>query len=233
MVLAGGRGSRLGGVDKAGIELGGERLVDRAVGAARAAGAELAVVAGPDSARVPGALLVREDPPFTGPLAALAAALPSVRADWLLLLSCDLVHPERVCAALLAEAAVLGKPGEAEMGDGILLRDENGRAQWLAGLYRTAALREGLRRLRGGPEHAPLRLVFGELRLREVEAPPSASDDIDAPEDLARARAAEPAPLPGASPPGAAPPGSGPPGSGPPTAAAANVSIPADSEEHA
>ena len=51
VVLAGGRGSRLGGVDKAGIVLNGERLVDRAVAAARANGAERVVIVGPGSAR--------------------------------------------------------------------------------------------------------------------------------------------------------------------------------------
>ncbi|MBL3686491.1 hypothetical protein D3248_05930 [Leucobacter zeae] len=184
IVLAGGRGSRLGGVDKAAVELGGARLVDRAVAAARAAGAAHVVVVGPESARAIGTTVVREDPPFAGPLAALAAALPVVEAPRLLLLSCDLVDPALACRALLEADAV----GRGEW-DGRILVDPAGRMQWLAGLYRTEALRSGIAGCAGGVRDAPLRRLFVGLDLLAVAAPESATADIDDPEDLARARA--------------------------------------------
>ncbi|WP_449282092.1 NTP transferase domain-containing protein [Leucobacter sp.] len=186
VVLAGGRGSRLGGRDKAVIALGGERLVDRAVVSARAAGAGCVVVVGPAHTGSEGVLVVREDPPFAGPLAALAAALPHLRADWLLLLSCDLVRPDAVCALLAAQLPG-SEDGPAADIDGIVLRDGSGRDQWLAGAYRLGALRAGLEGLGGDPAGAPLRALLGGLRLRRVDAPDDTTADIDEPADLERA----------------------------------------------
>lgn len=183
VVLAGGRGSRLGGVDKATITLQGSRLVDRAVDAARAAGAAQLIVVGPDHAGGEGVTVVREDPPFTGPLAALAAALPLVRAEWLLLLSCDLVRPDRVCAVIAAAS-----PTTAAR-DGFVLRDAEGHTQWLAGLYRVSALRAAAQQLGADVENAPLRKLLGDLDLVWIDATTDTTADIDDPEDLSRAQA--------------------------------------------
>ena len=86
IVLAGGRGSRLGGVSKPGVTVGGRRLLDIALAAV--ASARQVVVVGdlpvPDGVR-----LTREDPPFGGPVAGVAAGfefLPE-HAPWTLLLA--------------------------------------------------------------------------------------------------------------------------------------------------
>ncbi|QIM18861.1 NTP transferase domain-containing protein [Leucobacter coleopterorum] len=181
VVLAGGRGSRLGGVDKATLTLGGERLVDRAVGAARAAGADRVVVVGPDHAGADGVVVVREDPPFAGPLAALAAALPVLRSEWGLLLSCDLVRPDKVCEILVGQHIDVSA-------DGLALRDSEGCPQWLAGLYRVDALRSVALQLGGEVANAPLRRLLGSLDLLWIDAPPEVTVDIDNPDDLERAR---------------------------------------------
>ncbi|XVV06848.1 molybdenum cofactor guanylyltransferase [Actinosynnema sp. CA-248983] len=60
VVLAGGRGSRLGGVDKAAVEVGGRTLLDHALDAVR--GARRTVVVGPEKP-VPGVVWTREEPP--------------------------------------------------------------------------------------------------------------------------------------------------------------------------
>jgi molybdopterin-guanine dinucleotide biosynthesis protein A len=192
VVLAGGRGSRLGGADKAVIALRGERLVDRAVASARVSGAGRIVVVGPEHTGSEGVLVVREEPPFAGPLAALAAALPHLRADWLLLLSCDLVHPDAVCALLLEQLSRF--ENENESLDGVVLQDEDGRDQWLAGAYRLAALRGGLRATGADLENAPLRALLGGLRLQRIDAPRGTTADIDEPADLERAVGAAAAP---------------------------------------
>ena len=179
VVLAGGRARRLGGVEKADVELGGVRLVDRVAAAARAVGAERVVVVGPDRAASAGAVLVREDPPFSGPLAAVATALPSVDAEWTLLLSCDLVHPQLVCRRL--ERARRGAGPDAV---GFVLRDGDGRAQWLSGVHRTSVLRARIAALGGDVVDRPLKRVFPEKGLRFVDAPTWETADIDSAEDL-------------------------------------------------
>lgn len=185
IIFAGGRGSRLGGVDKADLELGGARLVDRAVAAARLAGVARPVVVGPTGAVPPGCLAVREQPPYSGPLAALAAGLAVIDSDVdeVLLLACDLVRPDDVVAQLRVHA-----PAARE--DAVLLRDPDGRAQWLAGRYRVPSLARAIAALDGLVADQPLRRVMASLELRWIDADAETVADIDTPSDLARARAA-------------------------------------------
>lgn len=180
IVLAGGRGSRLGGVDKASQLLAGERLVDRTVAAARAAGARRVVVVGPDSAGAVADAVVREQPEFGGPLAALAAGIAAVDAPWIWLLACDLEHPERVCSEIAA-----GAPYEA---DGLVLLDGDGRVQWLAGCYRRAALAAACDALGDDVNGAPVRRVLERLVLHRRVIASELAADIDTHEALAVAR---------------------------------------------
>lgn len=76
ILLAGGRGSRLGGVDKPLLDIDGETLLDTAIAAVRDAGAITVVGVGPDRGR--GLRWVREDPPFAGPAAALVAGVSAL-----------------------------------------------------------------------------------------------------------------------------------------------------------
>lgn len=185
IIFAGGRGSRLGGVDKADLELGGARLVDRAVAATRLAGVARPVVVGPTGAAPPGCLAVREQPPYSGPLAALAAGLAVIDSDVeeVLLLACDLVRPDDVVAQLRVHA-----PAARE--DAVLLRDPDGRDQWLAGRYRVPPLARAVAALDGLVADQPLRRVMASLELRWLDADAETVADIDTPSDLARARAA-------------------------------------------
>lgn len=202
IVLAGGRGRRLGDLDKAAIELDSRRLVDRVIGATRDAGAVRVIAAGPAHAGLLADVVVREDPPFSGPLAALAAALPEARSPWVMVLACDLVHPGSVVQQLLE---ALPQAGVAGSECGVILIDEDGYRQWLAGCYRTSSLQNALAstintRSAAKPRltndysetpfaHLPLRAVLGALELREVDASPRSTADIDTPEHLVRARA--------------------------------------------
>ena len=88
IVLAGGRGSRLGGALKPAVEVAGRTLLSRVLDARPLA--ERAVVVGPAEAR-PAAIdghgnavsvvWALEDPPFGGPVAGLAAGLAALEAD--------------------------------------------------------------------------------------------------------------------------------------------------------
>lgn len=190
VVLAGGRGSRLGGVDKASVVLDGGRLVDRAVAAVQGAGVRRCVVAGP--AR-PGLAVpaVQEQPAFGGPVAGLAAGLawleqqPDRQAAAVLVLACDLVDPVAAVAALI-EAWSRG-----DVGDGVHLVDPDGRAQWLAAIYRRDSLAAALAHPTDQTGRSMRSLVAG-MRLTGVEVDATAAADVDTWEDLQQARAEEP-----------------------------------------
>lgn len=84
VVIAGGRGERLGGVIKADLRIGGRRLLDRVAGALGAVKSPLMISIGPHSdwPGVPADAVALADLPRTtgGPLAGLAAAVASLQA---------------------------------------------------------------------------------------------------------------------------------------------------------
>lgn len=184
IVFAGGRSRRLGGIDKAEIVVRGERLVDRAVSAARRAGASRVTVVGPNHLGAHADAIVREDPPFGGPLAALAAAMQGIDSPWVMLLPCDLVEPTQAAAHLTG----IRSEDPNRWGNGWVLCDETGHVQWLSALIRVAPLRFALDEKSSTAGGAP-REVLGALELQRVQAPRSATNDIDTPEHLAEAQA--------------------------------------------
>lgn len=177
IVLAGGRGSRLGGTRKPELEVAGRRLVDIALAAV--SGARQRVVVG-DVAVPDGVPLTREDPSYGGPVEAVAAGLAHLdtHAPWTLLLAGDLPCAEAAVQRLLA-----GEVGPHD--DGICLVDADGRLQWLLGCYRTTALQARLAD-RGDPPVTAMHRLLTPLRLRGVDPGEADLDDIDTPEDAAR-----------------------------------------------
>ncbi len=208
IVLAGGRGARMGGVVKAEIRVGTDRLIDLVLDGAHAAGAHRVIVVGDpqivdasavhehesDREHAPRVLIAREDPPFGGPVAALAAGLPLVTTEWVLLLAVDLPRVAEICS-LLARAAAMGMSGPAGQPDpdAYIVRDLFGRMQWLAGLYRAdilaTALNDSITDAGGNASGLPLRSVVSRIEASEVIDVIGASADIDTEEDLANARA--------------------------------------------
>ncbi|MEV4146993.1 molybdenum cofactor guanylyltransferase [Amycolatopsis sp. NPDC049691] len=176
IVVAGGSASRLSGVDKPALSVGGKPLLARAIHAL--AGAERVIAVGP---RRPGFDVVwtREPVPGTGPVAALAAGLAFVPDDVeaVAVLAADLPGVRRSTVDRLV--AALGD------GDGAVLVDAGGSRQWLLGAWRVAALRDALPEQ---VENAALRRVLGGLSVTEVPAERGEADDIDTPEDLERHR---------------------------------------------
>ncbi|MFD0866015.1 molybdenum cofactor guanylyltransferase, partial [Tessaracoccus lubricantis] len=131
---------------------------------------------------------VLEDPPFGGPVAGIVAAAASLDipariasggdSDWVVILAGDLANP-RAVVDLLAAA----EPGP----DGVVLVDDEGWPQFLAGRYRLAALRRALDAA-GGARDTSVRRFFAGLDLARVPAPPSVTADLDTPEEFAQAR---------------------------------------------
>ncbi|WP_309081228.1 NTP transferase domain-containing protein [Zhihengliuella sp.] len=139
VLLAGGRGSRLGGAWKALLVHDGATLLSNALGAlAGHLPHARVVVVGPDALQPALAAcphgshvrLTREEPPFAGPLAAVAAGVAAAEsaagpvADpapdaalpgpaLTLLLAVDYIHPEGIVAALAGQAAGLLAAGHS------------------------------------------------------------------------------------------------------------------------
>lgn len=179
VVLAGGRGSRLGGVTKADLVVGGERLLDRVLAAA--ADAATRVVVG--AVEVPGdVVLTCEDPPGTGPAAGLVAGLAAIAspAAWTLVLACDLPGADAAVPALLG---VL--PGVASDRDGVCLATPDGQPQWLLGAYRSERLRAAASAY-GDPRNRSVRGMLRGLALATVPDPSGVGDDLDTWADHAR-----------------------------------------------
>lgn len=186
ILLAGGRGSRVGGAAKPLFIVGGRTLLAEAAAAAATAGAHpITVVSHLQDAALPVTWL-REPAPFGGPVAAIVAALDSwpVEADpeWTLLLACDL--PRAVAAV---ETLCDALPHLAES-DGACLIDESGRRQWLTAVYRTAALRRTAADLPDHGRDLPMRALVTPLDLRSITASDDLVHDVDTWDDLVEAR---------------------------------------------
>ncbi|MGN6272909.1 MAG: molybdenum cofactor guanylyltransferase [Protaetiibacter sp.] len=184
ILLAGGRATRMGGVTKPLLEVGGDALLHHAVAAVQGC-APVTVVAEVLDAGLD-VDWVREDPPFAGPAAAVVVALTAWDARGVVprqafLLACDLSHPDAAVAALRAAEI----PADA---DGACLVDGAGRPQWLAGLYRAEALRRAAASLPDAGRDASLRALLARLTLVHVPAATEIVHDIDTWQDLEEAR---------------------------------------------
>lgn len=106
VVLAGGAGRRMGGVDKAALEVGGVRILDRVLAAARPACDALVVVGPNRPTTVDGVRFGVEAAPGGGPVPAVAAGVDLLGpCDVVVVLAADLpllreVHVERLIVAL-------------------------------------------------------------------------------------------------------------------------------------
>ncbi|WSG43401.1 NTP transferase domain-containing protein [Dactylosporangium sp. NBC_01737] len=176
------------------LAVGGVPMLDRVLAAL--AGAGLRIVVGPARSGVAaGVWTVREDPPGAGPAAATAAALgvmttsgegggsAAVGAGLVGVFAADLPY-------LTGEAVgvLVGAVGAARV-DGAVYVDERGKRQLLCGVWREAALREGVGRL-GDPVGKSMRAVFDGLVVAEVRWEgdgPAPYFDCDTDEDLRRA----------------------------------------------
>jgi molybdopterin-guanine dinucleotide biosynthesis protein A len=178
VVLAGGRARRFGGVDKVGLLVRGRTLLDGVLAAC--AGASELIVVGPRRATEHPVRWAREEPPYAGPVAALAAGVGMVPQgiEELAVLAADLSGLtggtlDRLRTALGAE------PGAA----GAVLVDGEGQAQWLCGVWRLAAVRKALAEV-GEPAGLAVHAVLGPLRPIQVPALSDEAHDVDRPGDL-------------------------------------------------
>ena len=200
IVLAGGKGRRLGGVDKATLAIGSRPLLDRALEAVRHA--RRTIVVGPSRPLPVGIEIVVEDPPGGGPAAAISAAMSLVSSSLVVVLACDMpfVTPdvvERLVATLSAGSQQRAPSGDtavsvpdsqrAASADAALLVDGGGRRQYLAGAYRAASLRRGLADL-GPPDGVAVHRLVRHFTITEVPADATVALDCDTWEDITLVR---------------------------------------------
>lgn len=196
VVLAGGRATRLGGVPKPLVEVGGRSLLGTAMAAAQ--GAQRVVVVG----RVPvpeGVLQTVEDPPFGGPAAGLSAGLSALdrRAPWTLVLASDLPVADQAVPLLLDAAAQ--EPTTDPPVDGICFRDREGHPQWLLAIYRTSALQKAVDAVE--TSDLSMRRLLAPLALRSLPGDPELIGDCDTWADVFAANAGRLPHLPADPPP--------------------------------
>ena len=130
VVLAGGRGSRMGGVDKASLILGGRRLIDHALDRLRPQAGALAISANGEASRfaaLGSPVLPDAESDYAGPLAGILAAMDwaaGIGADRLVTVPVDSpFFPLDLAARLESARAEAGAPialaAMAEPGGGV------------------------------------------------------------------------------------------------------------------
>lgn len=169
-------------MDKPALRIGDRTLLE--VVLAVVAGGP-AVVVGPARAVPAGVVVVREEPPGGGPAAALAAGLTALPADLapdvtVAVLAADL--PAIDAAAIARLCAALSDPAGH---DGAVLVDEQGRRQWLIGVWRHGPLTAAVRR-RPSWHGGSVRELLGPLHPVEVGGHEAATADVDTAADLWR-----------------------------------------------
>lgn len=185
VVLAGGLAKRLEGADKPALEIGGVTLLDRVIEAC--IGARSLVCVGPRRETRRKVRWTREEPPGSGPVAALAAGLAAETgaesAPHVLVLAADL--------PFLGATIVHTLWTSARGHDGAVLVDAEGRDQWLAACYARDVLERRIAELSaasGGTAGLSLRRLLAGLDLVRVPDPDGQSFDCDTWEDVRHVR---------------------------------------------
>ncbi|ATG54070.1 amidohydrolase [Brachybacterium ginsengisoli] len=196
VILAGGASSRLGGTDKTRLPIAGASALERVL---RAAPVGRRIVVGPSGedgdalAERHGARFVLEDPPRSGPLAALARGVAEFSegadGETVLVLGGDMpmLRPETLTR--LAARSV-------ERGTVTALESSDGTVQFLGAAWPLGRLRAALAAIAhpgGGWADLSLRRLYGQLGEGElVTLPPTGAEgaDIDTPDALAQVRRA-------------------------------------------
>ncbi|PWV79208.1 molybdopterin biosynthesis enzyme [Nocardia neocaledoniensis] len=180
IVLAGGRASRMGGVDKPAIVIGGRSMLDAALDAVRECG-EIVVV-GPHRPELDARITqVREVPPGSGPVAAIGTGLTALgagTAPWIVVLAADMPF-------LTADTVrqLLLRANESTT-DAVFAIDSSGRPQYLVGVWQREALTSALAGLDALVNQPMKAIVPTETTLVELPG----TTDCDTEEAVRRAR---------------------------------------------
>lgn len=195
VVLAGGRGRRLGGVDKPALRIAGRSLLDVAIDAVRGGSTNpIIVVVGPPRELPDDVLQVREEPAGGGPAAAVAAGVLALAGSASNTVKAVALQPDALVAVLAADlpgistaalqrlADVLTRQLPGPRPDGAVLVDPDGKRQFLLGVWRYAALKAAVGRR---PEWTgvALRELLEPICVIELAGSEQETADVDTPAD--------------------------------------------------
>ncbi len=176
IVLSGGRASRLDGTDKAQLTVAGRPMVETVLGAAEQIAAPVVMV-GPGGD-------TREDPPFSGPVAGIAAGMAGLPAsvDLVVVVACDLPDLDAATLSSLVDALRASPAISAA-----LAVDPAGHDQFLLAAWDRRALAARLDTLEqsGGVGERPVRALYDDDTTTVRVPVGAAAADVDTWEDLA------------------------------------------------
>lgn len=177
IVLGGGKGTRMGGVDKAGVTAHGEALIDRLYDQLPDNTQPLLVSPYPHNRPQ-----VVEDPPFGGPVAGIAAAVPHLDTEHIAVLAVDAPDSPRMLPRLVEALTEQDADVAVTVSDDYL--------QPLCAVWNADSLRAALERI-GDPQNvAAKRLLRAAASCVEVDGN-GYENDVDTPEELAQLPARE------------------------------------------
>jgi molybdopterin-guanine dinucleotide biosynthesis protein A len=174
LILAGGRGSRMGGPAKPLRKLAGWPMLDHVLLACSAASRQ--IVVGGSRMGIGEPVFCREQPSGGGPVAAISAGLRHVQQPVTLVLAADLPF----IAGALGPLRTLLASGSA---GATVLVEPSGRINYLAAAWRTAALYAALDRL-GDPAGQPARALYDSIEVSCLPDFDACGADCDTPADL-------------------------------------------------
>lgn len=176
IIIAGGRATRLGGIDKTALMFNGRTLLQCSLDAVREA-KQIAVVGfGIHLEPAAGLSQTTEEPRWGGPAAALTAGMHNLRHS-------RVEHTVVIAADMprVAGAVELLLQAVDDHHDGVIAVDSTGQRQYLLGVYRTSALRQAV--ATADSTNAAMRTITGQLRLLELVIPDELCADVDTPID--------------------------------------------------
>ncbi len=183
-MLAGGAGRRLGGADKALVEVGRLPLAQRVHNALAAAGCHEAVAVGGPAGPLSnmGYRTVADRWPGQGPLGGIVTGLGAVVTPLALVLACDLPALSSRRLAALVQAAADHPDTD------VVVPRVDGRDQPLLAVYRTAARPHLEQAFADGVRSVHVALGRMEVTVWPVTGTVDDFADVDTPADLTRAR---------------------------------------------
>ena len=188
VILAGGKGSRLGGVNKALLQIGSSRNIDRVSAALGPLCGELIVVANDASlAALPGHRVIFDPEPHAGVLPALGWALAQAHGELVIAVACDMPF---------LSTAVLQLELDRAAGCDVVIPVVEDRPEPLHAVYRRApclaaidaALAAGQRRLIAFLDRVKVKYL-SESDLRAADPGLQSFFNTNTPEELEQARA--------------------------------------------